>query len=513
MHRRPLPLVLAVLQSMTGLCAQSPPNGGPMPLPVEIAAQMDRPAEAYAEAQRASAATLLADFEKELRQICRDGRLPIDERVRRATELAEQRAKFARDCTEPKAEVMASALARHQKRVASGRTLYERAIDRIAEAYLGSDRELTKAILAEKQRVTTTKVAVVDAAGPSDPRAIDASLVELLAADSLPEHLPAALEPRAQMLAATSRELTEVRGKWNAGLAALRKDLLAEFAAAEARVLKDAKLAVEERVAQTDRLHAECDASMQSLDLSAVTTLPAETVSRYTRRLATHQRKTRSLFETAAARSIDENLDVARSILVLRDTLVPGAPISEGPLAPVPSDEAARVAQAFAGRWSIDGDTLVQSGMRERQLTIAFGNAVWSEYDFSVDCRLDTGKHGFKVLFHHRGQTTFREFQVGGYENCKADSSSWIDGRWTCAPGTQIDHSIEAGRWYAMRIEVRGGRARCFLDEQLMFEAVDERLTSGRVGLGCWGTSASFRNLIVRTPAGEPIWTGLPTLP
>jgi hypothetical protein len=73
--------------------------------------------------------------------------------------------------------------------------------------------------------------------------------------------------------------------------------------------------------------------------------------------------------------------------------------------------------------------------------------------------------------------------------------------------------SIVKGRWYKVRIKVRGAKCWCYLDEKQLIHKVDKPFTKGRVGLATWDASARFREIVVTTPEGKILWAGTPEIP
>ena len=86
-------------------------------------------------------------------------------------------------------------------------------------------------------------------------------------------------------------------------------------------------------------------------------------------------------------------------------------------------------------------------------------------------------------------------------------------GRWGRKPEHYRQQRIEPGRWYRIKIVVRGGSARCGLDDVPYFEGVDGRFTHGLVALCTISTAARFRRIRVTTPDGKALFEGLPVLP
>jgi serine/threonine protein kinase len=177
----------------------------------------------------------------------------------------------------------------------------------------------------------------------------------------------------------------------------------------------------------------------------------------------------------------------------------------------VPTKEVGRLAITNGGIWSIDGDELVQSELVTRNLSLIFGSPEWSDYNFSFEAKTTDGSHGFKAAFHAEIDAYY-EFALGNYFNKFHDVSRWIRGAWKRADGNLTPGIIEFDRWYKVRVEVRGPKATCFLDDVQIFVSEDPEFVRGRCGVSMFDAKARFRNFLVTTPGGTVLWKGLPDL-
>jgi WD40 repeat protein len=175
------------------------------------------------------------------------------------------------------------------------------------------------------------------------------------------------------------------------------------------------------------------------------------------------------------------------------------------------SRRAWRPVTVVGGNWQIDADELVQTTL-DKATRLVFGPEV-SEYDFSFRAKSESGSHGFKAVFHHLDGRNQCEFALGNYFNKATDLSTGYDGQWTRQPGMYREEKIEFGRWYDVRLEVRGPKVNCLVDGNLVFSATDPRFTRGRIGFSTWEAVARFRDIEVRSPEGDVLWSGLPAVP
>lgn len=119
------------------------------------------------------------------------------------------------------------------------------------------------------------------------------------------------------------------------------------------------------------------------------------------------------------------------------------------------------------GDWSVRDGVLRQSSEAPNVAAIA-GDPAWSDYTLSFRARKTGGREGFLVFFG-AGDGALGRWNVGGWQNTQHGLS--LPGQPIAfTPGT-----IEEGRWYDVRIELRGDSVRCYLDGQLVQEGTNPR--------------------------------------
>jgi len=109
----------------------------------------------------------------------------------------------------------------------------------------------------------------------------------------------------------------------------------------------------------------------------------------------------------------------------------------------------------LAGDWKVEAGALRQSDSGTDRRAVV-GDPTWDEYTFSLKARKIDGAEGFLIQFHAQ-DGSHSWWNLGGWGNSQhgVELGGIVDQK----PGR-----IEAGRWYDIRVEVLGGRIRCFLD-------------------------------------------------
>lgn len=89
------------------------------------------------------------------------------------------------------------------------------------------------------------------------------------------------------------------------------------------------------------------------------------------------------------------------------------------------------------------------------------GNAAWTDYTLTLKARKIAGFEGFRILFHHQDDADLPRWNLGAPANARAllESENLSDG---------VDLSIESGRWYDVKIELRGTLVKCYLDDRFI---------------------------------------------
>jgi alpha-L-arabinofuranosidase len=100
------------------------------------------------------------------------------------------------------------------------------------------------------------------------------------------------------------------------------------------------------------------------------------------------------------------------------------------------------------------------------------GDAKWTDYAITVKARKLGGEEGFLVLWHAADLETYKWWNIGGWGNTRTQFEVAQGGNRT-PYGEASSFRAETGKWYDLRVEVRGSTARCFIDGVLVNEAAD----------------------------------------
>jgi alpha-L-arabinofuranosidase len=114
------------------------------------------------------------------------------------------------------------------------------------------------------------------------------------------------------------------------------------------------------------------------------------------------------------------------------------------------------------GDWSVENGALREKAEKEFVRALA-GDKSWVDYTLTLKARKISGREGFLVLFHIMDDADRTWWNIGGWGNTQngVENGGTVDGK----PG-----SVETGRWYDIKVEVRGRRVKCFLDGQLIHD-------------------------------------------
>ena len=120
------------------------------------------------------------------------------------------------------------------------------------------------------------------------------------------------------------------------------------------------------------------------------------------------------------------------------------------------------------GEWSVQDGVLRQSAIAQN-VTAFVGDTSWTDYTITLKARKLSGENGFQIYFHNRNLSERIRWDIGGYGN----STNLMDMGLT---SVSMPSDIEIGRWYDIKIVLRGGTVKGFLDGKLLQEVGDSRI-------------------------------------
>jgi alpha-L-arabinofuranosidase len=116
-----------------------------------------------------------------------------------------------------------------------------------------------------------------------------------------------------------------------------------------------------------------------------------------------------------------------------------------------------------SGDWKWDGDVLRQSG-KGVDLRAYAGRKDWKDYTLTLKaCKLG-GTEGFLVMFAAPDKRGKSWWNIGGWGN----SAHCLEIR--DVENKRVPGRIESGRWYDIKVELKGQAIRCYLDGKLIHE-------------------------------------------
>ncbi len=125
------------------------------------------------------------------------------------------------------------------------------------------------------------------------------------------------------------------------------------------------------------------------------------------------------------------------------------------------------------GRWDVTNGVMRPPSSGTQSWALA-GDPSWTNYTVTLRARKLGGDEGFILLWHATDGDNYQWWNLGGWGNtvsrCEVSESG---GREPYGPS--VPFTVETGRWYDLKLEVRGHTARGFVDGKLVMEATDEQ--------------------------------------
>ncbi|MEI7902273.1 MAG: alpha-L-arabinofuranosidase C-terminal domain-containing protein, partial [bacterium] len=161
----------------------------------------------------------------------------------------------------------------------------------------------------------------------------------------------------------------------------------------------------------------------------------------------------------------------------------------------------------LGGDWKVQDGVLRQSASGNNLLATS-GDPSWTDYTLTLKARKLGGAEGFLILFHVKDPQNMAHWNIGGWGNTRF-AVEQKEGGVNHEIGKGPDGSIEADRWYDIKVEVAGVTVSCYLDGKLVQTAklMPPQPKAGLYALG--GMDEKKGQLIIKAvnPGDRPLDT------
>lgn len=150
------------------------------------------------------------------------------------------------------------------------------------------------------------------------------------------------------------------------------------------------------------------------------------------------------------------------------------------------------------GIWQVvneGGNSFLRQNYDEWDSLSLRGNAEWVDYSFEADVRPIQGPGGVMMFFRFGDNNNhYSIYMTTGF----IDFAKKIDG---VQSQVQIYYgpSLDQSAFTRIKVDVRGDQIKVYRNGALVLSATEDSLSSGKVGVGSWNTSAEFDNIAVTT--------------
>ncbi|MFG2891033.1 alpha-L-arabinofuranosidase C-terminal domain-containing protein [Streptomyces sp. NPDC048248] len=115
-----------------------------------------------------------------------------------------------------------------------------------------------------------------------------------------------------------------------------------------------------------------------------------------------------------------------------------------------------------AGSWAVQDGAYVQSDEAAENTLVTAGDKGWQNYDLKVKATKKSGKEGFLVAFGVKDTGNHYWWNLGGWNNTRSGVEKTVNGAKQTV--VQDGTTVETGRIYDLRVEVRGRQVTLYLD-------------------------------------------------
>jgi alpha-L-arabinofuranosidase len=120
------------------------------------------------------------------------------------------------------------------------------------------------------------------------------------------------------------------------------------------------------------------------------------------------------------------------------------------------------------GEWSVRDGVLKQSAIATG-VTAFVGDKSWKNYTITLKARKLSGENGFQIYFHNTGKGERIRWDVGGYNNSTNEMQIGLN-------AGSMKGSLEADRWYDVKLEITENAVKGYLDGKLVQEVSNGQL-------------------------------------
>ena len=118
--------------------------------------------------------------------------------------------------------------------------------------------------------------------------------------------------------------------------------------------------------------------------------------------------------------------------------------------------------------WGATNGVLTQSAI-SANTTIYMGDTLWTDYTIKLKARKIEGENGFQIYFHNNNSRERTRWDIGGFTN----SVNMLE---VGLVTESMDYNVQPGRWYDVKIELRGTSVKAYLDGKLIQEVSADNL-------------------------------------
>ncbi|MEV7422432.1 alpha-L-arabinofuranosidase C-terminal domain-containing protein [Streptomyces sp. NPDC091212] len=126
------------------------------------------------------------------------------------------------------------------------------------------------------------------------------------------------------------------------------------------------------------------------------------------------------------------------------------------------------------GSWTVQDGRYVQSDATAENTLVTAGDPAWRDYDLRTKATKLSGEEGFLIAFGVKDTGNHYWWNLGGWNNTQSAVEKSVGG----AKQTMVSDgtSIETGRTYDVRVEVRGRQVTLYLDDRKWGSFTDDKV-------------------------------------